>query len=251
MEGQIHIMRVQFRRILRYGDSIVKRFVLFLRRDKQEPTYVFHHLPRCGGTSLRRSIMETKMVFSDYRIDWGSVYPLKYPITKLGKNDCLCGHFELEGYHLLQRYPEIYHNRRFKLFTFLRNPLDLAISNYFYRLKNDQDIDVNLRDYLFSHTNYLAGILDVNADNFRERMDRYDFIGIVENYEESLSALGSFLECGDLTLKRVNSAEKTERLDTISSEDIAGFKEQNSLDYLIYEYAIQKFNVTRGTFPHH
>lgn len=241
-------MKVHYRRIGRYLDSFARRMLLFLRGNRQEPTYVFHHLPRCGGTSLRRSIAEKKRVFHDYRVDWGSVYPVRYPTSKLGKSDCLCGHFELDGYHLFQRYPEIDNDGRFRLFTFLRDPLDVAVSNYFYQLKNDQSKSVDVHDYLFSNTNYLARILNVNAENFRERLDRYDFIGIVENYEESLRALSVFLECDGLTLNRVNSAERTESLDIISQEEINKFKEQNSLDYLIYEYAVHKFEVLCDTY---
>ena len=235
-------MSVQARRIGRFLIASFKCLLLLGRRSRQEPTFVFHHLPRCGGTSLRRSIAERKRVFSDYRIGWGTIYPLKYPISKLGSSDCLCGHFELDGYLLFQRYPEVSTNRRYKLFTFLRNPLNLAVSNFFYRIKNDQEQDLNISDYLSSHNNYLARILDVNADNFKERLDRYDFIGIVEQYEESLLGLSLLLGCEDLTLNNINGAEKTERLNVITSEDVERFKVHNSLDYLIYEYAVKKFD---------
>lgn len=236
-------MSVQLKRAARYLNSFVKRNFLVLKVNKKEPTFVFHHLPRCGGTSLRRSIMENKNVFSDYRIGWGSIYPLKYPLAKLGKNDCLCGHFELDGYHLFERYPEIFCDSRFRLFTFIRNPLDLAISNYFYRLKKNQEVESNIRDSLLRNNNYLAKILNVDIENYKEIMDRYNYIGIVEHYQESLHGLSLFMDCDGLIFNKINGAEKNEQLDAIKQEDIDKFKLQNSLDYLIYEYAIYKFNM--------
>ena len=238
-------MNIQLEGISRQVKALVKWLWLSMRADRQEPTFVFHHLPRCGGTSLRQSIGETKTAFSDYRIGWGGVYPLKYPINKLGTGDCLCGHFETEGYYLFQRYPEIATNRRFRLFTFLRDPLDLSISEYFYRLKNDQEMDSSLLEYLLAQNNYLARILGVDRSNLRERMDRYDFIGVVEKYEESLLGLSALMECNGLTLNRINGAERNDLLNEITPEVKEKFKEQNSLDYLIYKYAIEKFDQTR------
>lgn len=234
-------MKIQLVYCYRYIKLSIKQLGLFFRRKQKENTYVFHHLPRCGGTSLRDSIAESKKVYNDYRMGWGAIYPVKYPITKLGKKDCLSGHFELEGYHLFQRYPEIFYNKRFKLFTFIRNPLDLSISYYYYRLKMNQSIDGDIRNHLFNHKNYLAKVLNVTSENYKTILDRYDFIGIFEKYDESLLRLSYMLDNDYLTKKHMNIAERNNLISTIRKEDIAMFKQRNQLDFEIYNYCFDRF----------
>ena len=233
---------IYFFRFYRYINLFIKQLSLFFKRKQIGNTYIFHHLPRCGGTSLRRSIMDSKEVFNDYRLGWGSIYPFKYPLSKFGKNDCLSGHFELEGYHIFQRYPEIYYNKRFKLFTFIRNPFDLSISIYFYMLKMGQNKGIDIRDHLLKNKNYIANILNVNSQNYKKILDRYDFIGIFEEYDQSLIQLSAFFGIESLNKKIINKAEKNDLLNSITQEDIYNFKKQNELDFEIYEYCLNRFN---------
>lgn len=237
-------MKIQLVYCYRYIKLSIKQLGLFFKRKQKENTYVFHHLPRCGGTSLRSSIMESKKVFNDYRLGWGAIYPFKYPLSKFGKNDCLSGHFELEGYHIFQRYPEIYSNKRFKLFTFIRNPLDLSISYYFYRLKMEQDVDTDIRNHLLKNKNYLSNVLNVNSKNYKKILDRYDFIGIFEEYDESLAQLSTLLRSESLNKKNINKAKTNDLLNSITQEDIDNFKKQNKLDFEIYKYCLNRFNST-------
>ena len=135
--------------VIRYILILFKQIGLLLKRKQKTNTFVFHHLPRCGGTSLRKSLGTCKNVYTDYRILWGKLYPPKYDLTKLGKDDCLAGHFELEGRHIFQRYPAIETDRRYKIFSFIRDPLDLCISLYYYQMKRGQPTEGNIRDFIF------------------------------------------------------------------------------------------------------
>jgi hypothetical protein len=220
--------------------SIRQMDFLFRKRETKK-TFIFHHLPRCGGTSLRKSIKTLKHVYNDYRFGWGKVYPIKYPIDKFNEDDCLSGHFELEGYHLFQRYPEVFENSRYKIFTFIREPLDLCISHYYYKKKNGQKVHKSINFHILSTENYLAGVLNVNKSNYKRILDRYDFIGIFERYDESLKQLSLFFGSGSLDEIKINQAERSSSVNTITEDDINLFKEKNSLDYLIYDYCIERF----------
>ena len=232
---------ITLKRYIRYFLIYFTQLGLFLRKDKIEKTYVFHHLPRCGGTSLRTSLKALKNVYNDYRIGWGNLYPMKYNLSKFAKNDCLSGHFELEGKHLFQRYPEVFNNSRYILFSFIRNPLDLVISDFFYKIKKKQDIELDLKKYIFSKKNFLAGILNVDYKNYKNILDRYDFIGIFEEYDESLIRLAKLLKTKPLIKKNNNKEKKNDLINSLTKEDIARFKKYNELDYYIYVYCLKRF----------
>ena len=237
-------MMLTLKRYLRYFliHCVQPRF--FFRKNKNESTYVFHHLPRCGGTSLRTSLKELKNIYNDYRLGWGSLYPIKYPISRFDHKDCLAGHFETEGNFLFQRYPEIFYNRRFIVFTFIRHPLSLSISNYYYRLKQGEKVDPDIRVHLQKTVNYLANVLNVNSQNYKKILDRYDFIGIFEEYDESLAQLSTLLGSESLNEKNINKAKTNDLLNSITQEDIDNFKKQNELDFEIYKYCLNRFNST-------
>ncbi|MFT5214045.1 MAG: hypothetical protein ACI9WV_001773 [Patiriisocius sp.] len=226
---------------LRYCLVLCVQIGLFFRKNKNESTYVFHHLPKCGGTSLRKSLKELKNMYNDYRVGWGSLYPIKYPISRFGYKDCLAGHFELEGNFLFQRYPEIFDNRRFILFTFIRHPLSLAISYYYYRLKQGEKVDSDIRKHLQKTGNYLSKVLNVNSQNYKKILDRYDFIGIFEEYDESLAQLSTLLGIESLNEKNINKAKTNDLLNSITQEDIDQFEIQNDLDFVIYKYCLNRF----------
>jgi hypothetical protein len=76
-----------------------------------------------------------KNTYDDYRIGWTNIYPLEYKTSRFSSKDCLCGHFESSGNHIFERYPEIYENNRFVLWTIIRNPLEVVLSHYFCKKK--------------------------------------------------------------------------------------------------------------------
>ncbi len=243
MSYRLEKIKVKLIRILKFSRANVLHFLLKLRTVKKDRTYVFHHLPRCGGTSLRQIFGDSFNFYRDYRMGWSTIYPAKVPIKKLGTQDCMAGHFECQSKHLFQRYPELYTDKRYFIFSFIREPLDLRISYFFYLEKNDEKkLSGNFEDFLVEEPNYLATILNVTEYNYKEVLDRYNFVGIFEEYELSLNFLGDLLGADSLRNIKINDAKKDSRVNQISDKILLEFKKQNDLDYKIYNYCLQKFN---------
>lgn len=236
-----------------------------------EPAFVFHHIPKCGGTSFVSLLHEWFAVLSDYEDQYYS--ELAFRVAKvdtrfLNAGTILCGHWNQLGSKLPERYPEFLTNRRFHLATFLREPLDLQISLFHYTLGREPDRNLkdeefaSLRSFVMSNKNYIAQQLSCHAGNIEETLARYWFIGFVDRFDASVS---QFCKAVKLVLAQSPRTMMAERLfrrihqaptlgtaeqnrstrnrneDLLSEEDRTAFRERNSLDYLIYEKARERF----------
>jgi hypothetical protein len=128
---------------MRPTHRVRKRAFDFIKRQlcmlaPREPVYVFHHIPKCGGTSLNKVLDSWFTTVKDYRSGWSMNYPEKIDIGRLRSCHCLCGHFELDGYYLHQRYPEVFMSSRYRVFTFVRDPLQVQLSLFWYETINNQ-----------------------------------------------------------------------------------------------------------------
>lgn len=218
------------------------RSLFFGRR----PIPVFHHIPKCGGSSLRQVLGRWYNIHSEYReINWSPqeyiVHP-KIPIYRLPKSTCIIGHWEVPDFYLEDRYPEILKNKdEFFLFTFLRDPLEVKISLYYFEIKRNRQTCKNLEERIFKEDNYLSDRFPCDESNYQKILDRYDFIGFVEDYQYSLDRLATVLKKPKQLAPLVNKSERDfER--HLSEDVISEFKERNQLDYKIYDYALSKLS---------
>lgn len=214
------------------------------------PVHVFHHIPKCGGTSFRRVLVRWFDVVLDYRDHNDSVEQMKASkkdLNQLRRTHCLAGHWDIPGIHLRERYPEILDQKsNYFLFTFVREPLDLKISLYFYELKTRKQLPYTLEERLFSSSNYMANRFPCTADNYKEILSRYNFIGLIERYEESMRKLAALVGKKEFTLPHVNKSDRNEEVKKLSPDVIDKFKQQNQLDYQIYEYCKERFEQHTG-----
>ena len=162
--------------------------------------YVFHHIPKCGGTTSRHAFKKWFRVVGDYRTDVSpeaTEFFLKntLDLSSLDEDCLLTGHFELEGAHLHQRYPEILSNDRFRLITFVRDPLEVAQSLYFYERATRHPYPYHsLSERLDSLENYMASIFPCTEDNYKSVIDRYFFVGLTECLQESFDILARMID---------------------------------------------------------
>lgn len=228
---------------------------------KRNPSYVFHHIIKCGGTSVFNVLNKWFQIESDYKPSGTSDQSIlfnninmynKYKLNteNFNSDTCLVAHFDTDGYHLHQRYPEIIKDKdRYKIFTFVREPLDLGISLYYYKYPSSDHIrKTPLRKFLSYHYNLLSIQFPCNEINYKEVLDKYFFIGLVENLQESLNKLGILLGKKSVILPVINKSVKDSQIEEIlnDKEFINEYKKRNKIDYLVYEYCKEKYYQTKN-----
>lgn len=215
----------------------------YIQKSPSSPVTVFHHIPKCGGTSILDALAQWFVLVPDYGSGWTGYYPRKLNIELLRSAQCLCGHFELEGNHLHQRYPQVFESDRYRVITFVRDPLEAKLSLYRYEKENNVSNASSVEDHLMSRPNYIADRFPATEENYREIIDRYLFVGILEAGQESLDLLAGMLGKPRVTLPWKNSTRKDSQTmaESISEDCLEKFRGHNKLDYLIYDYCVRKF----------
>jgi hypothetical protein len=220
--------------------NIFKRLTTFLY--SKDPVYIFHHMPKCGGTSLSELLNKWFIVIRDYRKGWDGNHPIAIKTDKLRSIHCLAGHWELPGVYLKERYSEVFNNDRYKVFTFLRDPLEHSLSLYRYEKENNRTDIIDIEEHFKIRPNYMATILNANEDNYKQIIDRYFFIGIVEEMEKSIRILSELTEKKYYKLPWINRTKIDPKINSekLAKSIIDKFKEINKVDYLIYDYVSER-----------
>ena len=78
-----------------------------------------------------------------------------------------------------------------------------------------------------------------NVENILSKVDSYDFIGIFEKFDESLSKLGKILgkEFENIHINKVKKEKET-----ITDEEYEFLEHYTAYDRAVYEYCLEKFN---------
>ncbi|MEL6561536.1 MAG: hypothetical protein AAFQ94_25330 [Bacteroidota bacterium] len=200
--------------------------------------FVFHHLQKCGGSSLKDSLESHFILKKDYSYNGES----RISISKLRPYEMIVGHFEMENTQIFDRYPELLSDRNTFLFTMVREPLQLKISLFYYwKKRNWLEGDADLFTFLRKKNNYLSFLLGCSESNYKDVLSRYDFIGLIEKYEESLDILSSKIN-RKITAGQVVNASARDRQD-LEIDDLfrKEFAQSNELDYKIYDYVEKQF----------
>ena len=163
------------------------------------------HIPKTAGTSFRKSMRE---IFGESLIlDYGDK-PLKFNRWKrnwrtwlqgrksneLAINDNAC----IFGHYMPLKYSQLFRTRECMLVTWMRDPIERMVSNYYFifehhRLRNFVpgqshivDEKWTLEQFMFSpsYRNYSSQFL------WGVPLKRFDFVGLVEHYEEDLTYFG-------------------------------------------------------------
>lgn len=213
------------------------------------PRYIFHHIPKCGGNSLLALLALRFFPIDDYaqkapgesnhesvdsfrarrldldRLDWESTHP---PI--------LAGHFELPGCALFERYPET-DAPPYRKITFLREPLDRAIS-YFHYARQTGRFPLryaSLETFLASLDNPVAHLLAAHPRDALAALEKYWFIGTLETARMDMARLAPRL---NLTTKTLPHANRTSRsVFRLADSVVEEFKARNWVDYQLWHAA--------------
>jgi hypothetical protein len=239
----------------------------------EDPVIVFNHIPKCYGTSMRKYFRKFTTPHADYVATFDSeenfvAYPYD-PLT-LSAEDFLLGHFNSAGKLIQDRYPEVIANPRFKLFTFLREPLEMQTSLYYYTLRKKPHVAernaeryASLESYLVKTWNSMASSFPCTLENYEEVVGRYFFIGVADRVDQSMRVLVErMLEIyreakpsrgGERVLRGLeamreeglpheNKSARDPQANALSDEALAIFRERNSLDYALYDHAVRQLD---------
>lgn len=213
---------------------------------QKNPAFIFHHLIKCGGTSAHNALRNWFTLEFDHLLNSNEInkyIKYRFNLENICSDVCIIGHFAQEGSFIFQRYPEIISRRNeIKAFTFIRDPLMFSVSFYYYTVSSGNFRNISLKTHLNFHKNFLSRFLDCNEKNYKEVFDRYFFVGITERMQESFDKLALILNKRKLKVPFVNQSKKDSQTNEITSEFKDNFRKNNKLDYLIYDYCLEKFN---------
>jgi len=218
-----------------------------LNYDPRSPL-IFIHVPKTAGQTVK-SIAKAwfgREFYPHYFDESAGGLPPKRDFGALshGGEACIYGHFNrLRGFGIEDYYPEAK-----QFVSILRDPLEMAISSYFYTrtrtaVWKDQsripqgDLESYLTDTPLNMLNHFPRL--VTPDNYKEIIEKYFiYIGNTENLLSSLQALATKLRKPlPNELPIVNATTRAEY--EISTDVVTRFKEKNKLEYLVYQYALE------------
>lgn len=208
------------------------------------------HIPKCGGQSVRR-ILKTRFgenLYFHYYQDY-SVLPPRY---ELNPGICIHGHFNnTRGFGVDDYYPGAD-----QFITFLRDPLEIMLSNYFFWkrkarkkqiktgfIKEGDEHDYrDIEDFFAKRpVSHIPNFLPKHLaeSNYQEIFDeKFVYIGIVDDMRTSLKKLARKL---GFKLAEEVWINKSERDEEVSQETGERFIAANAFAYEIYYYAKKNY----------
>lgn len=225
-----------------------------MKKLKNKIELVSLHIPKTAGTSFRNMLKQHYGEENAVRFDIHSasnrieIENQEFRKRKLPKNiKVIHGHF---NYQSVIETVDLDENVKF--ITWLRDPVERVLSNYFYlskRLKEELDEEGKGLNILAKMQKTLLEY--ARNDISRNRMykflrgaelDKFFFIGLYENYDEDIIELAKMLGMEEPEILQHNVTEDKEE---VSKEIINEIKELNSLDIELYNEALRIRNLRK------
>jgi hypothetical protein len=230
-------------------------------RDDRSIIYV--HLPKCGGTTFNRIIEWEYPPLEVFSIDpsffrWSYQHLLRWPQERLAHIKVFKGHMPF-GLHKWLSQPATY-------ITVLRDPIDRAISQYYFhlthRLQPGHRLAKNLTMIEFGRTlpyknvqtkllsgldhgyDFMAG--ECSADELelakRNLATRFSMVGLTERFDESLALAKLQFGWRIEQYADFNVTQGRPQKDKISAAAREQIAEFNRFDVELYRYASELFD---------
>jgi len=230
-------------------------------------TLFLTHVPKTAGTSMRKAVFEPSISESGIH----SFSGIRRALTRRVEFDLLAGHYPY-GVH------KLYEVDTPQYFVMLRDPIDRAISQYYFTKMADtdwyshpdlEDVKTNdLTDFYRTPTRqnlqarYVAGLewewvgRHISLNGLLESLvlkrakgnllQAYEAFGLKERFQESARLFGSRLGAvPELPDKRHKKTRERPSKDDLSDAVLHQLRELNSLDIALYECAQAHFDTQK------
>ncbi len=238
-----------------------------------DPVFVFNHLPKCYGSSMRLFLARGFALIEDHTRFLGVddvIRDAPCETRLLAADTVLCGHFCDGDYRLPARYPEVWQaGGRFHIFAFVRHPLEMAVSNYRHvidtepeQAAREPDRYRSLESYVLSLRNPTAFRLGCGSGDWRDVVSRHFFFGAAERMAAGIPRLLGLMEeilrnsgARGATVERAlagiarlrgggfphaNAARPAKARDAgLPAAAMERFVENHAVDFAIYEAALE------------
>ena len=189
------------------------------------------HVPKCGGKSFRK-ILQTwfgEKLYDHYFHERNALPERR----ELGPGSCIHGHFnQKRGFGMRAYYP-----LADQFVTVLRDPLERALSNYFYwkRIQRSRMLDFGIitpgsrSDYRslddFIRKQFSCRILqylpeEMTRDNYREYIqENFVWVGVADTLDKGIGTLAKRLGFPAIQVNHINRSHRDEELSASFREE--------------------------------
>ncbi len=199
---------------------------------------IYQHVPKCAGQSFRAAwksmgfeiILEKPPKHTDHPA-WEAFLANKVDVAALPGDSLICGHLIHDGIRPRDRYPEEIAKWNIPIVTLLRDPMERAISAYFYRQRQGKQTLPTVEDQLRKVRNPIASHLGYTVGPYRDFLETFLFVGASEHLQASVDVLARLLDRPAVHVPRINITPRKPY--EISDETRRIFRERNHVDYAL------------------
>ena len=219
------------------------------RKMREDVELVSLHIPKTAGTSFRHILYqvygEKRVTRLDMPLQKGGLYINGLEVasqTLPVRTRVIHGHFTPAT--LFKAFPKV---KEVPLITWVRDPVERVISNYYYlekRLREELDEEGKNLDILSKMQRSLGEYAshEVNRNRMSKfigstPLERFDFIGVVERMESDLERLSQLLSWKDHSAVRHNTTGTKRTVDPRVRERI---RDLNLEDVRIYDEVLER-----------
>lgn len=225
---------------------------------------LFIHIPKTGGTSLYYAL-EKRLGKSKVFLDRSGG---DYKLAQLSKEersqlDFVQGHFDF-GVHR-------YFDRSYRYITFLRDPIDRAISEYYFFKEQEPKLWIHdeLVEKEYSLKEFMQSGLYTNVDNpqvrflsgnqyapfgecttemlevAKQNLKNFSLVGLTEYFDESMAMLFEEMGLSNIYFIQLNKTIKRPSRESMDAETLAVIEEMTAYDKELYVFGKELFQEKR------